>query len=432
MPRNLALNTVLIMGSYAGQDSFGDKCLLRCVVAQLREAFGRDVRMVIDVQENREEAMRIIPDAEFNLKTSQLFSSWFNRLRHLRAPFSFQMLVAFMTFPFWLVTTRENRSALADILRETKACSCLYFYGGTQLSEPWFAINIPPLFFMLALCRIFGKPVYWGPQQYGPEKTWQRQCLKSIIKLFVTDIRARNENCVRMLALPESKLFYDEVFSCTVRYPLCPEHTRPRSFVLINMRGSNFMRDATDAEFRAFAEILHALHGRLHLPFTLFQMSGASFCDDERLKSFLDRNGFGSIPVEILPPLERERDFIELAARANGAVSMSFHGCVLSMVGGCPAVPVTSEKYYDYKFVDFDRYTGAQNVPIISLRDPNPGHAADSIVSYFERYQPARTAAARERAAAQIRRWYLQIRDNSKNGAPIHISREYETTGHRN
>lgn len=426
------MKTILIMGSYAGQDSFGDKCLLRCVVAQLREAFGPDVRTVIDIQENREEAMRIVPDAEFNLKISQLFSSWFNRLRHLRAPFSFQMLVAFMTFPFSLVTTRENRSALADILREIRACSCLYFYGGTQLSEPWFAINIPPLFFMLALCRIFGKPVYWGPQQYGPEKAWQRQCLKTIIRLFVTDIRARNDNCVRMLALPESKLFYDEVFSCIVRYPLCPEHTRPRSFVLINMRGSNFIRDATDAEFRAFAEILHALHERLHLPFTLFQMSGASFCDDERLKSFLDRNGFGSIPVEILPPLERERDFIELAARAYGAVSMSFHGCVLAMVGGCPAVPVTSEKYYDYKYFDFDRYTGGQNVPIISLQDPNPEHATDSIVGYFERYQPALTAAVRERAAAQIERWYLQIRDNSKNGAPSHISREYETTGHRN
>jgi len=111
---------------------------------------------------------------------------------------------------------------------------------------------------------------------------------------------------------------------------------------------------------------------------------------------------------------------------------MSFHGCVLSMVGGCPAVPVTSEKYYDYKSVDFDRCTGGQNVPIISLQDPNPEHAADSIVSYFERYEPARTAAARERAAAQIERWYRQIRDSSKNGASIHISKVYETTGHRN
>jgi hypothetical protein len=52
------------MGSYAGQDSFGDKCLLRCVVAQLREAFSRDVRVVVDVQENREEVVRIVPEHE--------------------------------------------------------------------------------------------------------------------------------------------------------------------------------------------------------------------------------------------------------------------------------------------------------------------------------------------------------------------------------
>jgi hypothetical protein len=293
-------------------------------------------------------------------------------------------------------------------------------------------MNIPPLFFMLALCRVFGKPVYWGPQQYGPETTGQRLFLKCIIKLLVTDIRARNENCVQMLALPESNLFYDEVFSCTVRYPLHAEHTRPRSFVLINMRGSNFVRDATEVEFREFAEILRALHGRLHLPFTLFQMSGASFCDDERLKSFLDHNGFRNIPVEILQRLKGKRDFIELAARAYGKVSISFHVSVLSMVGGCPAVPVTSEKYYDYKYVDFNRYAGGQNVPVISLQDPNPEHAAENIVNYFHRYHPGRTTAARERAAAQIEQWYRHIRDNSSNGVSTHASREYETAGHRN
>ena len=371
------------MGSYAGQDSFGDKCLLRCVAAQLQEAFGHDVRLVVDVQENHEEAMRIVPEAEFTLRITEFFSNWCNRLRRLRLPFSLQTLVAFITFPLWMVATKENRSALADILRETRACSCLYFYGGTQLSEPWFTLNIPPLFFMLALCRVFGKPVYWGPQQYGPEKRWQRTLVKCFIKLFITDIRARNESCVRMLGLPESKLLYDEVFSCATRYPLHPELTRPRSFILINMRGSNFIRDATNAEFRAFAEILHALHGRLHLPFALFQMSGVSFCDDERLKSFLDQNGFGSIPVKILPPLEQEHDFIELSAHAYGMISMSFHGCLLSMIGGCPAVPVTSEKYYDYKYVDFDRYTGGQNVPIISLQNPPPERAVDNIVSYY-------------------------------------------------
>jgi hypothetical protein len=407
------------MGSYMGQDSFGDKCLLRCVTSQLREAFGGDARTVVDVHDAREESTLIAPGAEFTLKISRLYSGWCNRLRHLHLPYPLHMAVAFMTFPLWLLVTKQNRSALSAILHETSACSCLYFYGGTQLSEQWFIMNFPPLLYMLVLCRIYNKPTYMGPQQYGPEKSWQRFCLRWAINLLVTDIRARNENCVRMLALPGSTLSYDEVFSCALRYPLRTEHETQRSFILINMRAHNFIREATDAEFRVFADILAALYERLHLPFKLFEMSGASFCDDRRLELFLDRNGFNGIPVEILPTLEREQDLIELASQAYGAISMSFHGCVLAMIGGCPAVPVSSEEYYTYKYVDFDRYTGGQKVPVVSLQEPNYRPAVDSIIEYFERYQPARTAAARGQAAAQIDQWYRQIRDHSLNGSQI-------------
>jgi polysaccharide pyruvyl transferase WcaK-like protein len=405
------------MGSYVGQDSFGDKCLLRCVVAQLQTVFGRDVRLISDMQENHEQAQRVTPEVEFTLNISQLFSDWFNRLRHLHSPFSVQVIVAVLTFPLWLAANDKNRLALKNLVRETKNCSCLYFYGGTQLSEPWFTENLPPLFFMLALCRLLRKPVYWGPQQYGPEKPWQRRWLRFIIKHFVTDIRARNVQCIDLLALPKSSLFYDEVFSCLARYPLCGEHTRQPTFILINMRASNFVRDATDAEFQAFGELLRALHKRLNLPFKLFQMSGLTFCDDQQLKSFLDRNGFDKVPIEILPALDQERDFIETARNAYGTVSMSFHGCILSMIGGCPAVPVTSERYYDYKYADFDRYTGDQDVPVISLQNSNPEQASERIVRYFERYQPVRTATAREQATTQISQWYQQICDDCRNVA---------------
>ncbi len=410
------MDTVLLLGSYTGQDSFGDKCLLRCVVTQLQTVFGPNVRTVCDIQENHETARDVVPGGEIT-EISRLFWDWFTRLRHLHLPSSLQTIATVVTFPLWLMATKENRLALQCVLREMPTCSCLYFYGGTQLSEQWFTLNFPPLFFMIGLCRLFGKPVYWGPQQYGPEKTWQQRWLRFVIKHFVTDIRARNENCVRLLALPESKLLYDETFSCVARYPLCANHARPRTFILINMRASNFLRDATDAEFHAFGELLRGLHQRLGLPFKLFQMSGASFCDDQQLKRFLDRNGFRQIPVEILAAFDQEHDLIELAARAYGTVSMSFHGCILSMIGGCPAVPITSGKYYDYKYADFDRYTGGQNVPLISLQDLKLERAIDSIVGYLERYQPARTAAARERAAAQIEQWYRQIRGYPKNGA---------------
>ena len=423
------------MGSYAGQDSFGDKCLLRCVVEQIHETFGPDVRAVVDVQENRREAKRVVPEAEFSLAISHVCAHWVNRLRRPHVPVLLQMVLVCLTLPLWLVMTAANRSALSMAIQEVRTCSCLYFYGGTQLSEQWFTLNFPPLLLMLILCRVFGKPVYLGPQQYGPERPWQRVCLRWAVKWLVTDIRTRNPNCIQMLSLPEAKLCYDEVFSCAARYPIRPVHVRRRTFVLINMRASNFIQDTTDADFRAFASILRALYKRLRLPYNLFQMSGSSFCDDRRLKSFLDREGFDDLPVELVPQLDQEQDFIELAALAYGTVSMSFHGCVLSMIGGCPSVPVTSETYYGYKYVDFDRYTGGQNVPIVSLVGSNGKRAAESIAGYFERYQPARTAAAREIAASQINQWYHEIRDQSRNGPYSDGSEDlnqHEIIGHRN
>lgn len=410
------MNTVLLLGSYTGQDSFGDKCLLRCVVSQFQTVFGPDVRTVCDIEENLEVARDVVPGGQIT-EISRLFSEWLNRLRRWHIPFSLQMIVTMLIFPIFLIATRGNRSALKCLLKEVRSCSCFYFYGGTQLSEQWFTINFPAVFFLTALCRLLGKPVYWGPQQYGPERGWQQRWVRFTIKHLVTDVAARSRNCVRLLALPESKLFYDEIFSCTARFPIYPEHGRPPTFILINMRASNFIRDATDAEYHAFGQLLIRLHQRLGLPFKLFQMSGSSFCDDQQLKRFLDRNEFGRIPVEVLPPLDQEQELINLAARAYGTVSMSFHGCIFSMIGGCPAVPVTSGQYYDYKYADFDRYTGNQNVPLVSLEHVDPERAVDNIVEYFERYEPARTAAAREQAAAQVGNWYLQIRHHSKNEA---------------
>jgi polysaccharide pyruvyl transferase WcaK-like protein len=386
------------------------------VVSQFQTVFGPEVRTVYDLEENLEIAKEIVPGGQIT-EISRLLSEWLNRLRRRHVPFCLQMISTVLIFPIWLTATAGNRLVFKRLLEEVRSCSCLYFYGGTQLSEQWFTMSFPTVFFLTALCRLFGKPVYWGPQQYGPESNWQRRWVRFTIKCLVTQARVRNRNCARLLGLPESKLFYDEIFSCTTRYPLCVEHDRRGTFILINMRASNFLRDATEAEFHAFGELLSGLYQRLERPFKLFQMSGSSFCDDLQLKRFLDHNGFGHIPVEILSALNKEQELIDLALHAYGTVSMSFHGCILSMIGGCPAVPVTSGQYYDYKYADFDRYTGNQNVPLVSLQHLDPERAVDNIVEYFARYEPARTAAARQQAAAQIGDWYLQIRSRSKHEA---------------
>jgi len=380
------------------------------VVSQFQTVFGPEVRTVCDIEENAEMARKVVPRGQIT-EISRIFAAWFNRLRRCHIPFLLQIPATLLLFPIWLIVNEDNRWTFGCVLEEIRSCSCLYYYGGTQLSEQWFDANFPPLLLLMLLCRCFGKPVYWGPQQYGPEKKWQWACLRFAITHFVTDASTRNDACRALLGLPETKLLCDEVFSCTRRYPINSRLERPRTFILINMRASNFVRDATEAEYRAYGALLSLVHQRVGLPFKLFQMSGVTFCDDRQFHQFLDPHGFGHLPVEILPPLEDEQALIDLAERAYGTISMSFHGCIFSMIGGCPAVPVTSGPYYDYKYADFDRYTGNQRVPLISLQHLDLMLATDTVVAYFERYDPARTAETRVRAAARIGSWYLQIRN---------------------
>ena len=60
-----------------------------------------------------------------------------------------------------------------------------------------------------------------------------------------------------------------------------------------------------------FSGLLRTLHQRLDLPFKLFQMSNSTSCNNQRLKSFLDHNGFDRMPSVNLSALDQERDFVE-------------------------------------------------------------------------------------------------------------------------
>jgi hypothetical protein len=82
---------------------------------------------------------------------------------------------------------------------------------------------------------------------------------------------------------------------------------------------------------------------------------------------------------------------------------------MFGMIGGCPSVPLSSGSYYDYKYADYDRYTGGQKAPIIFLDDLDVDEAADEICSYFAGYDAGRTAAIREQANLMIQAWYRQI-----------------------
>ncbi len=401
--------TVLVLGSYNGQDSFGDKVLLRCVTMQLRAVIGDEVRFVSHVFDNLADARRVAPDVEFHGGLMPMFRQWQNIFRRVPAPYALQMLFTLTSLPLWLVATRQNRREAAETLRDIRHCSLFYFYGGTQLSQQWFRLNFPSLALVIVAARLLGKPVYFGPQQYGPESSAQSRWLRMLIGWLVRGVRVRNTRCLKLLGLPPSKLLLDEVYSCTARFPLHTSHPRERSFILINLRGRNFLRADTDSEFHAFIELLEALYRMLGLPFKLFQMSGAGFCDDTRLMAMLGASGSAHLPVEVIAPFGTEHELVDLARQAYGTVSMSFHGCVLSMIGGCPAVPITSGEYLDYKYADFDRYTGGQRAPRIALTGSDLECEARLVVEYFERFESELTAMSRERAATDMKEWYRHV-----------------------
>ncbi|BAZ47943.1 hypothetical protein NIES4103_05480 [Nostoc sp. NIES-4103] len=404
------MTSILIIGSYNGQDSFGDKCLVRCVAQQLRNVFGEDTKIISHIDTNLEISQYEIPEVDFQKGISLLYWTWHNKLRHLHLPKVLQRLIAIITLPFYLIATKANRQEFRRINQEIKESPIVYFYGGTQLSEQWFWYNFIPLFLTAILCWLYGVPMYFGPQQYGPENKWQRRFLLLTLKYLVKDVRVRNKNCLELLNLPESKLCYDEVFSCDIRYSIIKDHLRESKFILVNMRGTNFLRDGENREFEDFLNLLAAVNNRLGLPFKLFQMSGASFCDDTRILDYLkNHEKLPKISLEVLPLITKEEELIEIASQAYGTISMSFHGCILSMLGGCPSVPVTSGDYYDYKYIDFDKYTGWQGVPLVVLNNLNTEKFADQICEYFAKYSTKQTAIAREKAAKAIGMWYQQI-----------------------
>jgi hypothetical protein len=413
-------STLLVLGSYNGQDSFGDKCLLRSVVSQFRHVFGPDVRIVSYLHENVSEANAEFPDVEFGPGLSGIFWLWYTKLRHLHLPSSLHMAIAFCTFPFFLFATSENRKLASGVWRDASQSSLLYFYGGTQLSEQWFWLNFLPLMWTIIICRARGVAVYFGPQQYGPQRFGKRLLLRLTIKLFVRDVRVRNTDCLRLLNLPQEALTLDEVFSCTGLYGVVAgPHVRGK-YLLVNMRGGAFLHDGTKKEFEAFAAFLESLHQRFRVPIKLFQMSGKSFSDDTLLIEFCKKRNPAFSELELIPYFEQEQEFIEIAKEAIGTVSMSFHGCVLTMIAGSPAVPVTLGPYYDYKYVDFDRYTGGQNVPIIDLSDFDPLSTVETIDTYFSNFKSSQVATTRVEAGRQLRTWYGSLAQHNAEAGLKH------------
>ena len=401
----------LLVGSYEGQDSFGDKCLLRSVAARLRAAGEERLTSLVHDPPPPEVASGEFPGVEILPSLTRAVAAWRGRLGRLRLPGPARDLgaVALALGPERLLPTPRGGLARRALERIAEA-GLVYFYGGTQLSLPWFDLNWPGLQAICLEARRVGVPVFFGPQQYGPQTTRQRARLLRAVRLgLVREMRTRNRGCLEWLGLPPGALLLDEVYSNVALHPLVVERPgRPTCF-LANVRETNFVDPRQDEELRSFARLVLAVQRRTGLPCRLFTMSGPSFSDDTRILDVLREPEFRSAQVELQVSSGREQELIQLAGTALGAISMSFHGCILTMLGGVPAVPVSSGGYYDWKYSDFSRYTGSQAVPRLELAGMDPERAAGEVLSYFEAYDPAATAGARVAADRQAVDWYGMV-----------------------
>ncbi|MFV9504988.1 MAG: polysaccharide pyruvyl transferase family protein [Oscillochloridaceae bacterium umkhey_bin13] len=347
-----------------------------------------------------------ITGVEFLAGYSPLYWRWYTIIRHLHLPALLHEAVAFVSLPVFLLKRRKEALAIKQSFDQAVV---LYFYGGTQLSTEWFRFNMLPLWLTLLAAKLHRVPVYFGPQQYGPQSPGQLALMRWTLALLVRAARVRNPNCLDLLGLPTEALLYDEVYSCTELYPIIAErsglHNDP--YLLINVRGSIFVDNDAEPEFATTVALIKALQQRLGLPIKIFQMSGPSFCDDQKILDHLAGHDLG--PIEVVPVFRDEYELIKLAQGAYGMVSMSFHGCMFGMIGGCPALPLSSGGYYDYKYVDYERYTGGQSASVVFLDRLDPEATADMIVTYFANYDAARTAATRRQADSLMQAWYQRI-----------------------
>lgn len=405
-------DTLLLLGSYNGQDSFGDKTLLRCAAAQGDRALGPGLRLVCHVANVAAGDERAFPGVELAEGFVRGFDGWRHRWNRLLLPRDIGLACAIGTYLPSLTVSASRRRLLGRIVRDLRRSRALYYFGGTQFSSQWFRLNLPPLLQTLVLARVFGVPVFFGPQQYGPQTPRQASVLRRVMRTFVRDVRARNGGCLALLGLPPEKELYDEVFSCRVQFPVRRTPSRQDGPILLNVRGTNFLEDGSETGYEGLGSFLSALHERTGRSFVVFQMSGDSFCDDAAFLRKLGGAIPAKIPIEIVSKLESDQELIDLAAAASGCVSMSFHGCILSMIAGCPAVPITSGGYYDYKYRDFGKYSGDAEHPILDLGSLCRNDAA-RVTGFFGRFDAGRVAEIREEAADRMDAWYLSVAERS-------------------
>jgi polysaccharide pyruvyl transferase WcaK-like protein len=406
------MTRIVLTGSYNGQDSLGDECLLRAVVHRLRAL---EPACDIEVQLHGTDtafSRRFADESGTRLATGLQTGLW--RLAHvarrLRLPARLADNIALAVGP---IAGALGWSRLGRPMAALRNADLFFIYGGTQFSGQWYRLNAPAYLWSARVVKRHGGRVVFGPQQYGPLSSEDARELRGALAEVVDDWRTRNTADLEMFAVDAGerarRLVYDEVFSAVGCYPSLHRHAADH--LLVNLRAMSFDDDIVLAaeRYAGFAALLDRLMLTSGLPVVFFGVSDGSFCDDDAAFRAIRSRVSQPDRLSTIGRIEDEHALFRLAQRAQLVVSMSFHGCILSGIAGAPFVPVTEGRYYDHKYVDFDRYTGGQGVPLLALSDIDPDADADRIEAYVRRFDVERVRAARVMADRQLDAFYRGI-----------------------
>lgn len=400
---------IIVTGSYNGQDSLGDECLLKAVVFRIRK-FLPSSQILVQLHDlNTPFIGSFATDFKVEISTGLQTPLWRaeHLMRRLKMPDGF---IKWARLRVVRLFAKLNYFQTRQIKAHLRAAEAFFVYGGTQFSGQWYSLNAPALLASAQLTHNAGGKVIFGPQQYGPLKTHERAELKRFLAKSVDSWVTRNELDIGLLADREAdrndRLVYDEVFSATELYP--SSRGQAPEYFLVNLRSMTF--DTNDeinrADFKRIALLIDELIQEYELPAVFFGVSDSTFCDDASVLDTLKAHLTDPTKISSVGRVKDEFELFELAHKAKFTLSMSFHGCILSGIAGCAFVPVTEGKYYDHKYVDFDKYTGNQGVPIVSLSTLDVKETRAQIATYVSKFDIGQVEQTRLKASGILDSFY--------------------------
>lgn len=212
------MTRIVLTGSYNGQDSLGDECLLRAVVHRFRALEpGCDIEVQLHGAHSAF-ARRFAKESGIRLARGLQMGLW--RLAHvarrLRAPSHLADRVALAVGP---LTSGLGWQPLAKPMAALRDADLFFIFGGTQFSGQWYRLNAPAYLWSAHVVKRHGGRVVFGPQQYGPLSRGDARELRAVLAEIVDDWRTRNTADLEMLGVESGeragRLTFDEVFSAT-------------------------------------------------------------------------------------------------------------------------------------------------------------------------------------------------------------------------